>query len=181
MNELARVQKPPPPEDYYIEAETSLVDRPIRTLKQNDLFGVFNNHGDFQPVEQGPEGLFFLDTRYLSQLELRLGRKPPLLLDSVVLDDNSALLVDLTNADVQDPDGSVGLPRDTVFVNRLKFLCGSSCHERITLRSYEAVAEPLPVELFFAADFADLFEVRGEERKRRGTLRVEIVSDRSVR
>src|SRR3546814_10458870 len=89
MNELARCQKPPPPEDYYIEAETSLVDRPLLTLKQNDLFGVFNNHGDFRMADKGPEGLFFLDTRYLSQFELRLGRKPPLLLDSVVLDDNS--------------------------------------------------------------------------------------------
>src|SRR3546814_3035692 len=80
MNELARCQKPPPPEDYYIEAETSLVDRPLLTLKQNDLFGVFNNHGDFRMADKGPEGLFFLDTRYLSQFELRLGRKPPLLL-----------------------------------------------------------------------------------------------------
>lgn len=181
MNELARVNKPPPPEDYYIEAETSLVDRPLRTLKQDDLFGVFNNHGDFRPADKGPEGLFFLDTRYLSQLELRLGRKPPLLLDSVVLDDNSALLVDLTNADVQGPDGKIQLPRDTVFVNRLKFLCGASCYERITLRSYEAVPELLPVELFFAADFADLFEVRGEERERRGTLSVDLLSEKAVR
>ncbi|PWG02918.1 amylo-alpha-1,6-glucosidase [Sphingosinicella humi] len=181
MNELAGAPKPPPPEDYYIEAETSLVDRPVRTLKQHDLFGVFNNHGDFRAADKGPEGLFFLDTRHLSQLELRLGRKPPLLLDSVVLDDNSALLVDLTNADLLEPDGTVGLTRDSVFANRLKFLCGASCHERITLRSYEAVPEPLPVELAFAADFADLFEVRGEERERHGTLHVELMSDRAVR
>src|SRR3546814_6641735 len=100
MNELARVQKPPPPEDYYIEAETSLVDRPLLTLKQNDLFGVFNNHGDFRLADKGTEGLFFLDTRYLSQFELRLGRKPTLLLESGVLYDNSALLVALTTAEI---------------------------------------------------------------------------------
>src|SRR3546814_727860 len=73
------------------------------------------------------------------------------------------------------------MPRDTVFVNRLKFLCDASCHERITLRSYEAVPELLPVEISYAADFADLFEVRGEERERHGTLHVELISDRAVR
>src|SRR3546814_4453005 len=93
-------------------------------------------------ADKGPEGLFFLDTRYLSQFELRLGRKPPLLLDSVVLDDNSALLVDLTNADVQGADGKIALPRDTVFVNRLKFLCEDRKSTRLNSSHYCASRMP---------------------------------------
>src|SRR3546814_18479830 len=131
-------------------------------------------------ADKGPEGLFFLDTRYLSQFELRLGRKPPLLLDSVVLDDNSALLVDLTNADVQGADGKIALPRDTVFVNRLKFLCDASCHKRITLPSYEAVPALPPAEISCAAYLAELFAIRGEERGRHGPLDIEIITERAA-
>src|SRR3546814_15553828 len=118
MNELARCQKPPPPEDYYIEAETSLVDRPLLTLKQNDLLGVFNNHGDFRMADKGPEGLFFLDTCFLSQFELRPGRTPPLLLDSVIHVDNRAPLVGHSNADVTGADGKIALPRETELGSR---------------------------------------------------------------
>ena len=165
---------------YYIEATRSLVDRPLRTLKHNDLFGVFDNSGDLRGGEDGPDGLYFQDTRFLSRLELRLGRMPPLLLGSVVLDDNGALVVDATNADLHDASGRLWLPRDSVYANRLKFLFNDSCYERILVRRYADVPRAVPVDLFFGADFADLFEVRGERRGRRGTLSARLVSGDTV-
>ena len=169
------------PESYHIEATKSLVGRTLRTLKHDDLFGVFDKQGDCRGGGDGPDGLFYQDTRFLSGLNLRIGGMEPLLLGSVLLDDNGALVVDLANADFHDADGKVWLQRDSIYAGRMKFLCGTTCYERIRVRSFGPVGRPIPLEIAFDADFADLFEVRGERRERRGTMRVAKVDARTVR
>jgi len=169
------------PESYHIEATKSLVDRTLRTLKHDDLFGVFDKQGDCRGGEDGPDGLFYKDTRFLSGLKLRLGGKEPLLLSSTVLDDNGALIVDLANADLHDAEGKVRLQRDSIYAGRLKFLRGRTCYERIRVRRFNPVPGPIPLEIAFDADFADLFEVRGDRRPRRGTSSVAVLDARSVR
>jgi len=77
--------------EYYIEAQTSLVERPLRTLKGGDGFVVLDAYGDLGTVPDSPEGLFFHDTRHLSRFELRFEGRRPLLLSSVIQDDNAAL------------------------------------------------------------------------------------------
>ncbi|WP_166041399.1 amylo-alpha-1,6-glucosidase [Sphingosinicella sp. YJ22] len=185
MNELSRLadwhSPPGQPEVYHIEATKSLVDRPLRTLKNDDLFGVFDRQGDCVGVQGAPDGLFFRDTRFLSLLELRLGGLAPMLLSSVLLDNNSALSVDMTNADLHDAEGKVWVQRDSLHVGRTKFLCGNSCHDRITIRRFDPLPGPVPVDLHIGADFADLFEVRGEVREQRGQMRAERVDGRSLR
>ena len=187
MNEIApaadwTAQQPAPaPESYHIEATRSLVDRTLRTLKHDDLFGVFDKQGDCRAGPGGPDGLYFQDTRFLSGLTMRIGGMEPLVLSSVLLDDNGAMVVDLTNADLHDHDGKVWLQRDTIHAGRMKFLCGSTCYERIRLRRFGSVGRPIPIEIGFDADFADLFEVRGERRLRRGTLDVARIDDSTVR
>jgi glycogen debranching enzyme len=169
------------PESYHIEATKSLVDRTLRTLKHDDLFGVFDKQGDCSGGIGGPDGLYHQDTRFLSGLMMRLGGMAPLLLGSVLLDDNGAMVVDLANADLHDGDGKVWLQRDTIHAGRLKFLCGNSCYERIRLRRFGPVGRPIPLEIGFDADFADLFEVRGDTRPRRGTLDVARLDAATVR
>jgi glycogen debranching enzyme len=187
MNEIAPAtdwsaqEQAPTPESYHIEATKSLVDRTLRTLKHDDLFGVFDKQGDCRGGEDGPDGLYHQDTRFLSGLSLRIGGMEPLLLGSVLLDDNGAMVVDLANADLHDSDGKVWLQRDSIHAGRLKFLCGTTCYERIQVRRFSPVGRPIPLEIAFDADFADLFEVRGEKRARRGTLEVAKLDARSVR
>ncbi len=61
---------------YHIEAQTSLVERPLRSLKFGEAFGVLDSYGDIG-VLPGPEGLYFQDTRYLSRLEVKIeGQRP---------------------------------------------------------------------------------------------------------
>jgi len=170
-----------PPDVYHIEATKSLVDRTLRTLKHDDLFGVFDKQGDMRSGDGSPDGLYFQDTRFLSHLEMRLGGREPLLLGSVVLDDNGALIVDLANADLHDDEGRIWLQRDSLYLGRLKFLRGGTCYERLRLRRFGPLDATIPLEIFFGADFADLFEVRGERRARRGTLDVTQLDERSVR
>jgi glycogen debranching enzyme len=184
MNELASVPRwtgAAGLQDYYIEATKSLVERSLRTLKHDDLFGVFDTHGDLNVHDPGPEGLYFKDTRFLSSLRLSIGGRLPLLLGSVVLDDNGALTVDMTNADLHEAELGIWLPRDAAFLNRLKLLSGNVCYERLAFRRFEEPPRPIPVALAFDADFADLFEIRGEERGRRGEVRSEVLDARRVR
>jgi len=169
------------PESYHIEATKSLVDRTLRTLKHDDMFGVFDKQGDCRGSAGGPDGLYHQDTRFLSALALRIGGMDPLLLGSVLLDDNGALVVDLANADFHGEDGKVWLQRDSIHAGRTKFLCGTTCYERINLRRFAPVGRTIPLEIAFDADFADLFEVRGDVRKNRGSLSVGVVDARTVR
>ena len=71
-------------EDYHIEATESLVERTLRTLKNDDLFAVFDSQGNFAGGALGPDGLFYKDTRFLSEFTVRLGGAEPLQLGSVL-------------------------------------------------------------------------------------------------
>ena len=153
---------------HYIEIEGSLVQRALRTLKHGDAFAVFDNYGDIGVIGTGPEGLYFNDTRFLSWYELRFEGKRPLLLSSVVQDDNAALSVNLANPDVH-IDGVISLPRGTIAIERTKFLWQAVCYERIGFRNYADSTRHFRIDIGFGADFHDLFEIRGTSRERRGT------------
>jgi glycogen debranching enzyme len=163
---------------FYIPARGSTA-RPTRTLKQGDSFAVLDVQGDIGATLGAPDGLFHGDTRYLSRLELSLNGLHPLLLGSSVRDDNSVLTVDLTNPDLYF-DNRIVLPKDTVHVVRTTFLTEASAHQRYGIENYGDVEVELNLSFAFDCDFADLFEVRGMRRERRGTSTVEIVSSTKV-
>jgi len=165
--------------EHYIEAQTSLVERALRTLKNGDTFVVLDSYGDLGTGPGSPEGLYFRDTRHLSRLELRVEGRRSLLLGSVIQDDNAALTVDLTNPDLHlGNDGAI--PRDIIALDRTKFLWQDACYERIGLRNYDGQTHRFRLELRFDADFRDLFEVRGMKRKMRGQRTVEVVAPDTV-
>jgi glycogen debranching enzyme len=147
-----------------IEIEGSLIQR----AKDGDAFAVFDNYGDIGFIGIGADGLYFNDTRFLSWYELRFEGRRPLLLSSVVQDDNAALSVTLANPDVY-AGGVISLPRDTIAIERTKFLWQAVCYERIGFRNYADSTRHFRIDIGFAADFRDLFEVRGTSRERRGT------------
>jgi glycogen debranching enzyme len=152
---------------YYISAPAPLAGERDRVLNQGDTFAVFDHHGDIRPVGMKEQGLFHEGTRFLSCLVLRLGRGDPMFLSSTVKEDNAVLTVDLTNPDVRDGD-HVALPRGTVHLFRSVFLWRGACYQRLRLRNYGLAPVEVPFGLRFEADFADIFEVRGTHRSRRG-------------
>jgi glycogen debranching enzyme len=143
-----------------------------RTLKHNDSFAMFDEFGDVIEVEHSPAGVFHFDTRYLSRLVFTLEGHRPLILSSTVQPDNITLDVDLTNPDMF-ADGRLLLAKDTFHVARAKFLLNASCYELFTVTSYAERRMRLRLALDFAADFADLFEIRGYPRSRRGAIRAQ--------
>ncbi|WP_050629661.1 amylo-alpha-1,6-glucosidase [Bradyrhizobium viridifuturi] len=151
---------------FYIPM-TGPAARPRRSLKHDDTFIVLDSHGDIGASAGGPDGLFNADTRYLARLEMVLEDVQPLLLGSNMRDDNSALTVDLTNSDVY-RDGRLTLQKDTLHIVRSIFLWRGTAYQRIGLQNHGEHAASFDLTLLFDNDFADLFEVRGERRPRRG-------------
>lgn len=170
----------PIPANYHIEATESLVERVLRTLKHDDLFAVFDQQGNLKSGPSGPDGIYYRDTRYLSHFHLKLGGVEPLQLGSVLLDDNVAMVVDATNADLHTEAGNTWLQRESIHLQRFKFLKTQTAFERIRLKSFAPIGRAIPLELRFATDFADLFEVRGTSREARGVVRAERADKRTV-
>jgi glycogen debranching enzyme len=151
---------------FYIPM-TGPAARPRRALKHDDTFVVLDSHGDIGASAGGPDGLFNADTRYLARLELLLDDVQPLLLGSNLRDDNSSLTVDLTNPDVI-RNGPIVLQKDMLHIVRTIFLWRGTAYQRIGLQNHGERSASFSLTLLFDNDFADLFEVRGEQRPRRG-------------
>jgi glycogen debranching enzyme len=151
---------------FYIPM-TGPAARPRRSLKHDDTFIVLDSHGDIGASAGGPDGLFNADTRYLARLELVLDEVQPLLLGSNLRDDNSALTVDLTNPDVY-RHGRIVLQKDVLHIVRTIFLWRGTAYQRIGVQNHGDRRASFDLTLLFDNDFADLFEVRGEKRPRRG-------------
>jgi glycogen debranching enzyme len=167
-----------PVAQFFVPAAASLQERRPRTLKHADTFAVFDHNGDAISGPGSPEGLFHLDTRHLSSLHLTIEGRRPLLLSSTVRDDNATLTCDLSNPDIVDDDGAVVLANDLIHIRRSRFLWDATCFERLALRNFDDQPRLVRLEIAFAADFADLFEVRGAIRERRGMLhRPEVRTD----
>jgi glycogen debranching enzyme len=170
-NSTAPLVEEVPEAPFYIPG-TGSSTRPRRSLKQGDCFAVFDSYADIGAAPGGPDGIFFCDTRHLSHLEMLLNGKQPLLLGSNVRDDNSILTVDLSNPDIY-LDQKLVQPKDVLHMVRTLFLLRGTAYQRLRMQNHGDVAFDVRLSLAFASDFADLFEVRGLHRARRGTTDVE--------
>jgi len=169
----------PPASQFSIAASATLQERRTRTLKQGDTFGVFDHRGDIGVDSGSSEGLYNRDTRILSRLTLLLEEALPMLLSSVIQDDNTVFSVDLSNPDLMIGD-KIAFRREQIHLHRLKFLWDGACYERLLVRNFSDRPLKVRIALSFQSDFADLFEVRGEHRAARGTSSAVRSSDRKV-
>jgi glycogen debranching enzyme len=175
----AEPAEPPAETPFYIAATEQPTTRPPRSLKYGDTFVVLDSRGDITAASGGSCGLFHLDTRYLSRLELAVYGTHPLLLGSDLRDDNSAFFVDLTNPDVL-ADQRIVLEKDTVHILRTMFLWRGTFYHRLGVRNCGDRAVAVRLSILFDNDFADLFEVRGAHRERRGTATAKLRGDDQV-
>ncbi len=158
-------------DQYFVRATSTRIDDRTRVLKHGDTFGIFDRFGDIQFIGRGEHGIYRQDSRFLSALELKINGKRPLLLNSTVKSDNSLLTVDLANPEVCVKEAGGGyLPQASIHIFRSKLLWDGVCYEHIRLSNYSLEPVSLEISLEFKADFADIFEVRGTERRYRGEL-----------
>jgi glycogen debranching enzyme len=144
-------------------------ERPVQVhlvLKEGDTFFVMDAFGD---VTGAADGLFRNDTRVLSSFLLRLAGSRPSILSSTVSEDNVFFTANLTNHPLP-VLGSSSMPQGVIHLERKRFLWNERLYERIRLVNYSDEPATTPLDLRFDADFRDMFEVRGEQRMRRGEL-----------
>jgi glycogen debranching enzyme len=152
--------------EFYIRAESSLADTRTLVLLHNDTFAVFDRYGDILPVGLGQQGIFHQGTRYVSKFEIDLSGHKPLLLSSMTSEDNVMVTVDLTNPDMELTSGE--LKRGMLHIRRSKFLADHTCFDRIAVQNFGSEQVEVDLSFTIAADFKDIFEVRGKKRDRRG-------------
>ena len=148
--------------------DRSSVQRVLQPVvaKHGALFLLCADNGDVE--EHTDQGLYFHDMRFLSACTLRLNGQLPVAL----LADASAgnrILFELTNLDMCDESGEVRLPKETLVLRRDRTL-GDDLTESISVQNYGREAADLCLQLRYAADFEDMFVVRGMHPGKRGSL-----------
>jgi glycogen debranching enzyme len=155
---------------YHVAASASLTAGGTRVLKADDTFALVNRFGDLQRAGGNEQGLYHRGTRFLSRLELRIANRRPLFLSSGMLDDNIVLAVDLSNADLPLPNCDDLVAYGTLHVARSLLVRDGLYLQKLTITNHGAGTVTVPISLHFAADFVDIFEVRGTSRERHGEL-----------
>src|SRR5579863_138390 len=172
------MEQPEPAEKFYIQATGHSTDERTRVLKQGETFGVFDRSGSIAAGGRGELGIFHQGTRFLSQLELTVGDQPLLALSSASTQD-SALVLDLSNPDIHSGD-QVVLKKDSLHLFGISLLWQDAYYLRLQIRNYDIATAEIDLRIAFAADFADIFEVRGTARARRGRLLEPLVNKSTV-
>jgi glycogen debranching enzyme len=156
-------------EQWYILATSSPADERRRVLKHNDLFALLDRFGDIQPIGMAEEGLYCGDTRFLSHHELQIDGVRPMFLNSTVKDDNGLLIIELMNPDLH-VAGRNKIDKGLMHIFRAKLLWNNACHEHVRVVNFGMEEIETTLSLEFGADYADIFEVRGFERDKRGEV-----------
>src|SRR5438105_8749764 len=154
---------------WYVLATLAHTETQPQVLKSGETFAIFDRFGDIGALASADEGLYHNDTRHLSHLELLVDGLRPLQLGSGTEHANSVLGIDLMNPDIA-VEHQVVLPKGTLHLHRTKLLRQGACQERLRVANHGSDMAEVRVGLTFAADFIDLFEVRGMRRERRGEM-----------
>ena len=129
-------------------------------------FVVSDESGDVG-AEDVADGLYHNDMRFLSSYRVLLNDVPLAFL-SAPQADSATVTVHLTNQRFLLPDGTRVLPQ-TIALRRTRYL-RDGLHERFELVSYNRFAIPFRLALRVAADFRDMFDIRGFARVEHGRL-----------
>jgi glycogen debranching enzyme len=133
------------------------------------LFACTRRDGDIGTGDVSGEGLYASDTRHLSKLTVTLGGCAPVLLSSSDEAGYEAV-VHATNPALADGDGAIVAPQETLNVRR-SLLVEDRLHVVIAIQSFHSSVVTTSLEVALAADFADMFEVRGAHlREQRGHM-----------
>ncbi len=136
------------------------------TLVEGTSFCLSADNGDVLP--DSAEGLYFLDTRFLSQLELRIDGRHLEPLGAALGEPFSATFLGRSHPLPERADSGL-----VVFRRRH---VGRGMREELEVRNYASERCDVAVELAVAVDFADLFAVKEGRVEHRGRFSHEMLS-----
>jgi glycogen debranching enzyme len=135
----------------------------LLVIKDAELFLCARTDGDVAPAQVSGEGFYAYDTRYLSEVRLEVGGARPVALSYSTLDEHA--VVDSTNAQLRrgplEP-----IPQLSLSITRELMIASGRLYYLVCLRNFRREPVSTTVSLALAADFADMFEVRGGVRRR---------------
>ncbi len=130
--------------------------------REGHLFQVSDANGDVTP-EHATSGLYAHNTRFLDRFELRInGVAPTTLTASAAEDDVQRVWAQAKVARSPEPRWA------TLGVQRQRVLHGTTMYERVTVTNYDRHDTLVTLQVRYAADYVDVFEVRGLPRPARG-------------
>src|SRR5437762_4832116 len=121
------------------------------TLVDGKTFLSTTVSGDINPAGAPDVGFFHDDTRFLSQLELRVGGQRTVVLSSST-EKTFTSQIELTTGNITLRD-SFDLPENTIHIRREQLLGGDVFLDRFSFENFNLTAVDLFAELFFEADF----------------------------
>ena len=138
----------------------------LLALKSAAQFCCTRPDGSIRPALASGEGFYAADTRHLSELRLTIAGRQPVLLSSAMESGHHAV-INATNPVLS--DGSSRVPQDTLNL-RQTVLVSDSLYYDVAVRNFHRGLVATEVAVSLAADFADVFEVRGVDRRTGGSL-----------
>ena len=165
LNELVEIPSP------YVEPRLAFQEQATRkvenlTLIDGKTFLSTTVAGDIIPASAPDVGFFHDDTRFLSYLELRVSGRPCIVL-SANTEKTFVSQIELTTEEMKVRD-SLDIAENTVHIRRQQLLNAHVLFDRFSLINFNRHELSLSIELFFEADFVDVFQVRGTVRKVHG-------------
>jgi glycogen debranching enzyme/CRP-like cAMP-binding protein len=147
--------------------ETTMANdiRHALVIKEQNHFTLFNPEGDIPIVNTAGFGLYLGDTRHLSGYEVSLSGVQAVVLSSTARFGYAAAQ-QLTNRDIR--HGRRTIRKETMLISRECLAHEAGFQERITVSNFNLFPVDVGINIRFAADFADIFEVRGVGRPQRG-------------
>ena len=153
------------PDPWTTSASASLASGDgIVTLVEGSAFCISSRSGEIDPAH--PQGLFFRDTRFVSEMRLLLNGVTPEPLAATAPDPFSGVFVLRGHP-------SKGHADSHLVVFRRRYV-GRGMREDIEIENFGEEAAFCSVELVVDADFADLFEVKEGRVHKQGELSVDV-------
>ncbi|QGQ48096.1 amylo-alpha-1,6-glucosidase [Metabacillus sediminilitoris] len=149
-----------------------------RVIKENDLFLLTDTKGNIPENHPYGLGLYTKDTRFLSKLDLRINGEEPILLSSDATENYMAKIL-LTNPHME-KDGELILWRESVEIERLRFICDDILYETIKVKNYYPKSISFNVSVHMDVDFADMFIVRGFQTGKVGQRQGQTAEDNTL-
>src|SRR5205085_4697708 len=141
------------------------VTPPGITISQGRTFMVTDQRGEINP--QSDEGIYAIDTRFISSYHLYINRQPWILVNSGQLSFYASRIY-LTNPAFSTPQADIDAHTIGLMLERT---VGNGIHEDFYITNYTGKQIEFVLELALDSDFADLFEVKSNRLIKRGRMR----------
>jgi hypothetical protein len=158
------ILRPPRSVDPFYIKQKPRARRSHVVLKDGETFVVLSRSAEIGPIGRVKDGLCYSGgTRFLSRLALAIGRSTARSFLRGVPYRQQRGQRELNQSDLIN-DGVITIHRGTVHVSHTIVLAGSARHHPLRIRNHGLTPVRVNIDVTFAADLRDIFEVRGAVR-----------------